>query len=76
MTTSAPVWTLIGLLAAALFALVTVGLTSIRSQFDGMGRQLETMNRRIDDLKGDMNDGFSRLDRDVQALVNHVFRDR
>ena len=76
MTTSAPTWTLIGLLAAALFALITVTLTSMNRQFDNV-------NRRLDDLRGEMNGKFDvvdtrfdRLDKDVQALTNHVFRDR
>ena len=68
MVTTAQGWALIGVLATTLLALVTLGISSIRQMFDAM-------NRRFADLRSELGVRFDRLDGDVQALTNRVFRD-
>lgn len=79
MVTSPQVWTLIGVLATALIALVTLGIASIRQMFDAMNRRFDDLrsetNGRFDALRSEMTGRFDRLDGDVQALTNRVFRD-
>jgi predicted PurR-regulated permease PerM len=79
MVTTSQVWTLIGALVSLLVALVTVGVGSVRQQLrqqaDGLNHQFDAVNRRFDDLRSELSVRFDRLDGDVQALTNKVFRD-
>jgi len=71
--TDPQIWTLIGVFAAALFAVLTLMSTmfvrvvraeirGLEGKIDGVGARIDGLERRIDSL-----------DRDVQALVKHTF---
>ena len=68
--TEPQVWTLIGVFAAAMFAMLTIVSTLfvniVRSEF---GR----LEARIDGLDATLSARMDNLDRDVQALVKHTF---
>jgi len=64
--TEPQVWTLIGVFAASLSAVI--GLT--------VGLVLRVVTTEINSLRNEMNVRFDHLDRNVQALTRHVFGDR
>ena len=64
------VWTLIGVFGTAMFGLVALVLTSIRSQFSGMRAELTAEMRAGFSVMGSRMD---HLDRDVQLLMNREF---
>ena len=63
------VWTLIGVFAASMVALIGLVLRVVSAELGGFRRELDA-------LRGEMNVRFDHLDRDVQALTRHVFGDR
>lgn len=82
--TEPQVWTLIGVFAAAVFGMITVVSTLfarvIRSEIGGLRGEIGGLHGEIGGLRGEMNARFEAverrfdyLDRDVQALMKHVF---
>jgi tetrahydromethanopterin S-methyltransferase subunit B len=69
---------LIGVLIVALLTLVTYSQRSLKGHFDARLDGIEkTTNARFDAVNARIDavvDRLDRLDRDVQALVNRIFR--
>ena len=75
--TEPQVWVLIGVFAAAFFALIGIVTTNFNRT---MVARFETMDARFEGLRSEMNAKFDiinmkleNMDRDIQALSRHVF---
>lgn len=71
------VWTLIGVFAAALFAMIGLTVNLImRVMTAELGSLRSEFRSEIASVRSEMNIRFDHLDRDVQALTQHVFGER
>ena len=75
--TEPQVWVLIGVFAAAFFALIGIVTTNFNRT---MVARFETMDARFEGLRSEMNAKFDiinmkleNMDRNIQALSRHVF---
>ena len=75
--TEPQVWVLIGVFAAAFFALIGIVTTNFNRT---MVARFQTMDARFESLRSEMNAKFDiinmkleNMDRDIQALSRHVF---
>jgi len=57
------IWTIVGVLAATIVGMVTFGFTML----------IRVVRVEIQSLRGEMNVKFSNLDRDVNAIMKHLF---
>lgn len=75
--TEPQVWVLIGVFAAAFFALIGIVTTNfhktMKARFETMNERFATLEARIDAKFDVMNMKLENMDRDIQALSRHVF---
>ncbi|WP_240792225.1 MULTISPECIES: hypothetical protein [unclassified Salinibacterium] len=68
--TEPQVWVLIGVFAAAFFALIGIVTTNFHRTMEA---RFEALSARIDGKLDVMNLKLENMDRDIQALSRHVF---
>jgi hypothetical protein len=68
--TEPQVWVLIGVFAAAFFALIGIVTTNFHRTMEA---RFEAMTARMDAKFDVMNMKLENMDRDIQALSRHVF---
>lgn len=78
--TEPQVWSLIGLLGAAILASPTFIVLYLRSEIGGLRREMEVrfeaMETRFGRMETRFDQRFDHLDRDVAAIAKVVFPDR
>lgn len=77
--TEPQVWTLIGVFAASLFAVMmmsTMFTRVIRAEIGGVRAEIAGLRGEMNAKFGRVDAKFDVLDRDIQALMRHSFPDR
>jgi hypothetical protein len=70
----AQVWSVIAVMAAGLGTMITLTFRYVGAHFDIVDERFTRIDERFRSLEKKMEDRFDTLDRDLQRVIERVFR--